>query len=195
VLHIEALIPAFGAAIWTFVKRGAYEIRQASETGKPVLYRFPKPSSSEFPAMIELFCRAPTLDRRRTTDSPERTRVARPHRTQGSRRGSRRKKYSQAWERRDPADAAAFPGRATPPGSQNRAGSRDVPDSLGGRRDLRSQTGPRRTATCSSSRAASASLSAPVMDQRPECSDSYRRFIHIAAIDAPAARKSKFSAR
>lgn len=27
------------------------------------------------------------------------------------------------------------------------------------------------------------------MDQRPECIDSYRRFIHIAAIDAPAARK------
>lgn len=59
VLHIEALIPAFGAAIWTFVERGAYEIRQASETGKPVLYRFQKPSSSGFPAMIELFCRAP----------------------------------------------------------------------------------------------------------------------------------------
>jgi hypothetical protein len=59
VLHIEALTPAFGAAIWTFVERGAYEIRQASETGKPVLYRFQKPFSSGFPAMIELPCRAP----------------------------------------------------------------------------------------------------------------------------------------
>lgn len=59
VLHMEALTPAFGAAIWAFVDRGAYEIRQASETGKPILYRFQKPASAGFPAMIELFCRAP----------------------------------------------------------------------------------------------------------------------------------------
>jgi hypothetical protein len=59
VLHMEALTPAFGAAVWAFVDRGGYEIRQASETGKPVLYRFQKPASAEFPAMIELFCRAP----------------------------------------------------------------------------------------------------------------------------------------
>jgi hypothetical protein len=42
VLHMEALTPAFGAAVWTFVERGDYEIRQASETGRPVLYRFPE---------------------------------------------------------------------------------------------------------------------------------------------------------
>lgn len=59
VLHMEALTAAFGAAIWAFVDRGGYEIRQASETGKPVLYRFQKPASAGFPAMIELFCRAP----------------------------------------------------------------------------------------------------------------------------------------
>ena len=59
VLHMEALTPAFGAAIWAFVDRGAYEIRQASETGKPILYRFQKPASAGFPTMIELFCRAP----------------------------------------------------------------------------------------------------------------------------------------
>jgi hypothetical protein len=59
VLHMEALTPAFGAAVWAFVDRGGYEIRQASETGKPVLYRFQKPASAGFPAMIELFCRAP----------------------------------------------------------------------------------------------------------------------------------------
>jgi len=59
VLHVEALTPDFGAAIWAFVELGAYEIRQASETGKPVLYRFQKPASAGFPVMIELFCRAP----------------------------------------------------------------------------------------------------------------------------------------
>lgn len=59
VLHMEALTPGFGAAVWAFVERGAYEIRQASETGRPVLYRFQKPASAGFPAMIELFCRAP----------------------------------------------------------------------------------------------------------------------------------------
>jgi len=59
VLHIEALTPAFGAAFWSFVEKGGYEIRQASDTGKPVLYRFQKPASAGFPVMLELFCRAP----------------------------------------------------------------------------------------------------------------------------------------
>jgi hypothetical protein len=59
VLHIEALTPDFGAAFWAFVEKGGYEIRQASDTGKPVLYRFQKPASAGFPAMLELFCRAP----------------------------------------------------------------------------------------------------------------------------------------
>jgi hypothetical protein len=59
VLHIEALTSAFGAAFWSFVEKGGYEIRQASDIGRPVLYRFQKPSSAGFPAMLELFCRAP----------------------------------------------------------------------------------------------------------------------------------------
>lgn len=59
VLHIEALDAAFGEAFWSFVERGGYEIRQASESGKPVLYRFQKPSDVRFPAMLELFCRSP----------------------------------------------------------------------------------------------------------------------------------------
>lgn len=59
VLHLEALSPAFGTAFWTFVERGGYQIRQASETGKPVLYRFKDPASPGFPAMLELFCRSP----------------------------------------------------------------------------------------------------------------------------------------
>ncbi len=59
VLHIEALNPAFGEVFWKFVEEGGYEIRQASATGKPVFYRFQKPTSDRFPFMLELFCRAP----------------------------------------------------------------------------------------------------------------------------------------
>ena len=59
VLHIEALRPSFGEAFWSFVEAGGYEIRQASDTGNPVFYRFQKPADERFPAMLELFCRAP----------------------------------------------------------------------------------------------------------------------------------------
>lgn len=59
VLHIEALGPDFGKAFWNFVELGGYAIRQASDTGKPVLYRFQKPADPRFPAMLELFCRSP----------------------------------------------------------------------------------------------------------------------------------------
>ncbi|MCK7468889.1 MAG: hypothetical protein MZU91_12715 [Desulfosudis oleivorans] len=44
---------------WRFIEAGRYEIRQASDTGKPVFYRFQKPADERFPAMLELFCRAP----------------------------------------------------------------------------------------------------------------------------------------
>ena len=60
VLHVEALTPAFGEAFWRFVEDGGYEIRQASDTGKPTFYRFQKPADARYPAMIELFARAPT---------------------------------------------------------------------------------------------------------------------------------------
>ena len=59
VLHIEALRPEFGAVFWRFIEAGRYEIGQASDTGKPVFYRFQKPADERFPAMLELFCRAP----------------------------------------------------------------------------------------------------------------------------------------
>lgn len=59
VLHIEALEPAFGRAFWRFVDQGAYEIREANDTGKPVLYRFQKPADAAYPFMLELFCRSP----------------------------------------------------------------------------------------------------------------------------------------
>lgn len=59
VLHIESLNAAFGEVFWKFVEEGRYEIRQASNTGKPVFYRFQKPADERFPVMLELFCRAP----------------------------------------------------------------------------------------------------------------------------------------
>ena len=58
VLHVEALTPAFGEAFWKFVEDGGYEIRQASDTGKPIFYRFQKPADARYPAMVELFARA-----------------------------------------------------------------------------------------------------------------------------------------
>lgn len=59
VLHIEALNATFDEEFWKFVEEGRYEIRQASDTGKPVFYRFQKPADERFPVMLELFCRAP----------------------------------------------------------------------------------------------------------------------------------------
>lgn len=59
VLHVEALTPAFGEAFWKFIETGGYAIRQASDTGKTVFYRFQKPRDDRYPAMVELFARAP----------------------------------------------------------------------------------------------------------------------------------------
>lgn len=59
VLHVEALTPAFGKTFWQFIEAGGYAIRQASDTGKPAFYRFQKPTDNSFPAMVELFSRAP----------------------------------------------------------------------------------------------------------------------------------------
>lgn len=59
VLYIEALKPTFGEVFWRFIESGGYEIRQTSDTGKPVFYRFQKPADERFPFMLELFCRVP----------------------------------------------------------------------------------------------------------------------------------------
>ena len=36
-----------------------YQLQQVSDTGKPKFYRFQKPAVERYPAMIELFARAP----------------------------------------------------------------------------------------------------------------------------------------
>lgn len=59
VLHVEVLTPAFGAAFWQFVNAGGYQLQQVSDTAKPKFYRFQKPADERYPAMIELFARAP----------------------------------------------------------------------------------------------------------------------------------------
>jgi hypothetical protein len=54
VLIVEALDPAFSAAFMAFVEAGGYEIQQRSE-GERILYRFAKPATDGYPAMLELF--------------------------------------------------------------------------------------------------------------------------------------------
>lgn len=54
VLIVESLTPEFGRRFWEYVKAAGYEHRNKS-TGEPPFYRFSKPSSREYPYMIELF--------------------------------------------------------------------------------------------------------------------------------------------
>lgn len=54
VLIVESLTPKFGRRFWEYVKAAGYEHRNKS-TGEPQFYRFSKPSSREYPYMIELF--------------------------------------------------------------------------------------------------------------------------------------------
>ena len=56
VLILEALNAKFGSRFWEYVQTAGYENRLRS-TGKPEYYRFIKPKSLEYPAMIELFSR------------------------------------------------------------------------------------------------------------------------------------------
>jgi hypothetical protein len=57
VLLVEVLDAAFAEAFWAFVEAGGYERKEKGEGGK--LYRFAKPSTPDYPVMIELFSRAP----------------------------------------------------------------------------------------------------------------------------------------
>ena len=56
VLIIEALTPEFGKRFWEYISQAGYEHRNKS-TGEPQFYRFSKPTSTSYPAMIELFSR------------------------------------------------------------------------------------------------------------------------------------------
>lgn len=58
VLVIEALSSDFVDHFWDFIKDGGYQINQTGG-GRPVLYRFQRPTRADYPAQIELFSRAP----------------------------------------------------------------------------------------------------------------------------------------
>ena len=58
VLIVEALDRAFAERFWAFIEAGGYQSRERSE-GEKILYRFQKPKAADFPAMLELFSRAP----------------------------------------------------------------------------------------------------------------------------------------
>lgn len=58
VILVEALDAAFGARFWAFVEAGGYQQRERSGGGRE-FYRFQKPVDPRFPAMLELFSRAP----------------------------------------------------------------------------------------------------------------------------------------
>ncbi|HEY3813338.1 MAG TPA: hypothetical protein VGL66_08930 [Caulobacteraceae bacterium] len=57
VLLVEALTPDFGAALWAFIEAGGYERKEKSEGGN--VYRFVRPTTPDYPYMIELFSRTP----------------------------------------------------------------------------------------------------------------------------------------
>lgn len=60
VILVEALDAAFGQRFWAFVETGGYQQRERS-SGEKEFYRFQKPASPDFPAMLELFSRAPDM--------------------------------------------------------------------------------------------------------------------------------------
>ncbi len=60
VLCLEALNAGFVASFWEFIRAGKYE-RREHESGQRRFYRFQRPGAEEYPAMLELFCRAPDM--------------------------------------------------------------------------------------------------------------------------------------
>ena len=60
VLCIETLDVAFAEAFWAFVAAGEYQIRETA-TGQKQFYRFQRPANRAYPAMLELFSRAPDV--------------------------------------------------------------------------------------------------------------------------------------
>lgn len=58
VLCIAAFDREFAQAFWKFIEGGGYAQQERSD-GQKVFYRFMKPADARFPAMLELFSRAP----------------------------------------------------------------------------------------------------------------------------------------
>jgi hypothetical protein len=58
VLCLEGGADDFARTMWSFIRDGGYELRESAGARRQY-YRFAKPKASGFPAMIELFSRAP----------------------------------------------------------------------------------------------------------------------------------------
>ncbi len=58
VLCVESLTPEFGRIFWRFIRSGGYQIQERS-TGEKKFYRFRKPTTIDYPEMLELFARQP----------------------------------------------------------------------------------------------------------------------------------------
>jgi hypothetical protein len=58
VILLESFDRDFAAALREFVARGRYQIRERTDQ-RPILHRFAKPADERYPAMLELFSRAP----------------------------------------------------------------------------------------------------------------------------------------
>lgn len=61
VLVVEAIDASFVTLLWEFIEEGGYALRQVSPGEQRTFYRFQKPAKAEFPAMLELFSRQPSL--------------------------------------------------------------------------------------------------------------------------------------
>lgn len=59
VLHVEALTAEFVAEFWHFVREAGYASLEAGGAARPKFYRFAQPADPRYPAMLELFARAP----------------------------------------------------------------------------------------------------------------------------------------
>jgi len=60
VLCVEALDKEFVEAFWGFVRAGGYEVQETA-AGDKRFYRFQKPTSPDYPFMLELFSRNPDM--------------------------------------------------------------------------------------------------------------------------------------
>ncbi|MDA1069669.1 MAG: hypothetical protein O3C43_24600 [Verrucomicrobia bacterium] len=58
VIMVEAVDALFVTTVWDFVKSGKYRLHEAS-SGEKRFYRFSKPGTAGYPAMLELFSRVP----------------------------------------------------------------------------------------------------------------------------------------
>jgi len=61
VLVVEAIDASFVELFWQFVEEGGYILRQVGASERRNCYRFQKPANPQYPAMIELFSREPSL--------------------------------------------------------------------------------------------------------------------------------------